>query len=41
MAKRYVFQMGILVDRLGPQAARVAAATNALDQRADIAKVQE
>jgi integrase/recombinase XerD len=32
---------GISVQRFGPHAARATAATNALDQGADIAKVQE
>lgn len=32
---------GITVERFGPHAARATAATNALDQGADIAKVQE
>ena len=41
MVKRYGKQVGILVDRFGPHAARATAATNALDQGADIAKVQE
>ena len=41
MVKRYGKQVGISVDRFGPHAARATAATNALDQGADIAKVQE
>jgi site-specific recombinase XerD len=41
MVKRYGLQVGISVDRFGPHAARATAATNALDQGADIAKVQE
>jgi len=41
MVKHYGKQVGISVDRFGPHAARATAATNALDQGADIAKVQE
>jgi integrase/recombinase XerD len=41
MMKRYAKQIGIHVDRFGPHVARATAATNALDQGADIAKVQE
>jgi integrase/recombinase XerD len=41
MVKHYGKQVGISVDRFGPHVARVTAATNALDQGADIAKVQE
>jgi len=41
MVKHYGKQVGIAVDRFGPHAARATAATNALDQGADIAKVQE
>lgn len=41
MMKRYGKRLGINVDRFGPHAARATAATNALDQGADIAKVQE
>ena len=41
MLKRYGKLVGISVDRIGPRAARATAATNALDQGADIAKVQE
>ncbi len=41
MMKCYAKQVGINVDRFGPHAARATAATNALDQGADIAKVQE
>jgi integrase/recombinase XerD len=39
--KFYGKKVGISVDRFGPHAARATAATNALDQGADIAKVQE
>jgi integrase/recombinase XerD len=41
MMKRYAKRLGINVNRFGPHAARATAATNALDQGADIAKVQE
>ena len=41
MMKRYGKRVGISVERFGPLAARATAATNALDQGADIAKVQE
>jgi integrase/recombinase XerD len=41
MMTRYAKRLGINVDRFGPHAARATAATNALDQGADIAKVQE
>jgi integrase len=41
MGKRYCKQVGISVDWFGPYAARATAATNALDQGADIAIVQE
>lgn len=41
MMKRYAKRAGITVERFGPHAARATAATNALDQGADIAKVQE
>lgn len=41
MMKRYAKRVGITVERFGPHAARATAATNALDQGADIAKVQE
>jgi integrase/recombinase XerD len=41
MVKRYGTKVGISVDRFGPHAARATAVTNALDQGADIAKVQE
>lgn len=41
MMKRYGKCVGISVERFGPHAARATAATNALDQGADIAKVQE
>lgn len=34
-------RVGITVERFGPHTARAAAATNALDQGADIAKIQE
>ena len=37
MMKRYAKRVGITVERFGPQAARATAATNALDQGADIA----
>ncbi len=37
MVKRYGKKVGITVDRFGPHAARGTAATNALDQGADIA----
>ena len=39
--KFYGKKAGIGVDRFGPHSARATAATNALDQGADIAKVQE
>jgi integrase/recombinase XerD len=39
--KFYGKKVGISVDRFGPHSARATAATNALDQGADIAKVQE
>lgn len=39
--KFYGRKTGISVDRFGPHSARATAATNALDQGADIAKVQE
>ena len=39
--KFYGTKIGVSVDRFGPHSARAAAATNALDQGADIAKVQE
>jgi integrase len=39
--KFYGRKVGISVDRFGPHSARATAATNALDQGADIAKVQE
>jgi site-specific recombinase XerD len=39
--KYYGRKVGISVDRFGPHSARATAATNALDQGADIAKVQE
>ena len=39
--KYYGKKVGISVDRFGPHSARATAATNALDQGADIAKVQE
>ncbi len=39
--KFYGKKAGISVDRFGPHSARATAATNALDQGADIAKVQE
>jgi len=41
MMKRHATRLGISVDRFGPHAARATAASNALDQGADIAKVQE
>lgn len=41
MVKQYGKQVGIGVERFGPHAARATAATNALEQGADIAKVQE
>ena len=41
MVKRYDKWVGIAVDRFSPHAARATAATNALDQGADIAKVRE
>jgi site-specific recombinase XerD len=41
MMKLYAKRVGINVDRFGPHAARATAASNALDQGADIAKVQE
>lgn len=41
MMKRYGKRVGISVERFGPHAARATAATNALDQGSDIAKVQE
>ena len=41
MLKRYGKLVGISVDRIGPRAARATAATNALDQGADTAKVRE
>jgi integrase/recombinase XerD len=41
IVKRYSKQVGTSVDRFGPHAARATAATNALDQGADIANVQE
>jgi integrase/recombinase XerD len=41
MMKGYAKRLGINVDRFGPHVARATAATNALDQGADIAKVQE
>ncbi len=39
--KFYGRKTGINVDRFGPHSARATAAMNALDQGADIAKVQE
>jgi site-specific recombinase XerD len=39
--KYYGRKVGISIDRFGPHSARATAATNALDQGADIAKVQE
>jgi site-specific recombinase XerD len=39
--KFYGMKVGISVDRFGPHSARATAATDALDQGADIAKVQE
>ncbi|MEI6872667.1 MAG: tyrosine-type recombinase/integrase, partial [Verrucomicrobiota bacterium] len=39
--KFYGKKVDISVDRFGPHSARATAATNALDQGADIAKVQE
>jgi integrase/recombinase XerD len=41
MMKGHAKGLGINIDRFGPHAARVTAATNALDRGADIAKVQE
>lgn len=41
LIKHYAKQVGIGVQRFGPHSARATAATNALDQGADIAKVQE
>ena len=41
IVKRYGKQVGISVDCFGPHAARATAATKALDQGADIAKVQD
>jgi integrase/recombinase XerD len=41
MMKGYARGLGINVDRVGPHAARVTAARNALGQGADIARVQE
>jgi site-specific recombinase XerD len=41
LLKFYGKKVGIGVERFGPHAARATAATNALDQGADIAKVQE
>ena len=38
---RYLNQLGISGDNMGPQVMRATAATNALDNGADIAKVQE
>ncbi len=41
LIKHYAQQVCISVQRFGPHSARATAATNALDQGADIAKVQE
>jgi site-specific recombinase XerD len=41
MLKHYAKRVGITVDRFGPHVAPATPATNALDQGADIAKVQE
>jgi site-specific recombinase XerD len=41
IVKHYGKTVGVSAERFGPHAARATAATNALDQGADIAKVQE
>jgi len=41
MMKAYAKVLGISVDRFGPHAARATAATNAIDQGADITQVQQ
>lgn len=41
MLKHYAKRVGITVKRFDPHAVRATAATNALDQCADIARVQE
>ena len=38
---RYMSQVGITGDNMGPHALRATAATSALEHQADIAKVQE
>ena len=38
---RYITQVGIAGDNMGPHALRATAATSALEHNADIAKVQE
>ena len=38
---KYALETGIRAERIGPHSLRATAATNALDNSADIAKVQE